>query len=73
MLVFILKGDLFFLSKGAELVSPVMGAMQGRLNESLNAEIAVRLAENGRILFEAVGRHAGLEVVYPEKLTAGMD
>lgn len=50
--------------KGAtgELVSPIQGNMAGKVNESLNAKIHVRLLKNGNLIFDDWGRNAGLEV-----------
>ena len=47
---------------GTALVLPISGAMTGKINESLQATVEVELFENGRRIFEDVGRHAGLEV-----------
>lgn len=47
---------------GAELRSPVQGLMQGRVNESLQARIGIRLYEGSRLLLSGTGLHAGLEV-----------
>jgi tocopherol cyclase len=52
--------------RGAELRTPVVGAMQGRLSESLTAETRVRLyslvGNVASLLFEGTGRHTGLEI-----------
>ncbi|MFK7947593.1 MAG: tocopherol cyclase family protein [Saprospiraceae bacterium] len=59
--------------KGAtgELVSPIQGNMAGKVNESLDAKIHVRLLKNGQLVFDDWGRNAGLEVAgeYHELLT----
>jgi hypothetical protein len=51
---------------GAELRSPAMGAMEGRMSESLTSETRVRLYALVRnvasLLFEGIGRHTGLEI-----------
>jgi hypothetical protein len=50
------------------LQSPNQGAMKGRIAETLTAEIHVRLSERrrlgrrGDVVFEGVGRSAGLEI-----------
>jgi hypothetical protein len=36
--------------------------MVGKVNESLQAEIEVRFFEKEQLIFEGVGRNAGLEV-----------
>lgn len=48
---------------GTALISPLSGAMTGKINESLQAVLQVALLENGRIIFEGKGENAGLEVV----------
>ena len=52
--------------RGAELKTPVLGAMQGRLSESLAAETNVRLfmldGSVTNLIFEGTGRHSGLEI-----------
>lgn len=52
--------------KGAELKTPVMGDMQGRLSESLSAVAQLKLFQISkgfeRIVFEGAGRHTGLEI-----------
>ncbi len=53
---------------GAELASPIEGAMEGRIKESLAATVAVRLEADGRTLFAGSGGNAGLEVVNPDAL-----
>lgn len=49
------------------LAAPVSGAMAGKVNESLQSVIQIRLTEHGRTLYEGEGRHAGLEVAGPAK------
>lgn len=51
-------------AEGAELASPILGFMDGRVKESMDASIHVVLKslKTGEILFEEVGVHAGLEV-----------
>ena len=43
------------------LVAPIKGDMTGKVNESLQAEVAVKFYENGKLLYEGTGRNAGLE------------
>jgi hypothetical protein len=47
-----------------ELASPLLGFMNGRINESMTSEIEVQLFDklNQRVLFQDTGRNAGLEV-----------
>ncbi len=47
-----------------ELASPIQGLMDGRIEESMNARIEVKLTDrkSGKIIFNDVGRNAGLEV-----------
>jgi hypothetical protein len=46
------------------LASPILGLMDGRIEESMNARIEVMLTDrkSGEIIFNDVGRNAGLEV-----------
>ncbi len=58
-------------SDGGDLVSPVQGGMEGRVNETLTARLQVRLEVGKDCIFEGQGRMAGLEVAgpYQELLT----
>ncbi len=47
---------------GSALLFPITGDMTGKINESLQATLEVELLENGRRIFAATGRHAGLEL-----------
>lgn len=47
---------------GVALVSPLSGAMTGKIQESLEAEIQVEFLENGKRVFEGTGTSAGLEL-----------
>ena len=49
-------------AEGADLRSPIEGAMAGKVNESLRARLAVELLEHGEQVFCGLGRHAGLEI-----------
>ena len=51
-------------SEGGLLHAPYRSAMLQRVTESLTATVAVKLIElsNKRVIFEDVGRHAGLEI-----------
>ncbi|TVR59944.1 MAG: hypothetical protein EA426_06350 [Spirochaetaceae bacterium] len=53
---------------GADLASPDVGAMKGRVNETLESRVHVTVTQKGRAIFEGVGENAGLEVVHPELL-----
>jgi tocopherol cyclase len=46
------------------LASPISGFMDGRINESMTAKIEIKLTDNSnnKIIFEDIGRNAGLEV-----------
>lgn len=55
-------------ARGAELASPIEGAMEGRIRESLAATLTVRLEDGGRTVFAGTGVNAGLEVVNPAAL-----
>lgn len=52
-------------SEGVSLVSPLSGAMTGKINESLKARIDVEFRQNGKRVFEGTGTSAGLEVALP--------
>jgi len=54
--------------KSARLASPVMGAMDGRIDESMDAEIRVSLSRSGRVVMEDCGRCGGFEMVRPQVL-----
>jgi len=51
-------------SESTELASPINGFMDGKIEESMEAEIHVKLIEkkSGKILLEDIGYNAGLEV-----------
>ena len=46
------------------LASPILGLMDGRIEESMNAQVEVNLTDRktGKTIFNDVGRNAGLEV-----------
>lgn len=48
-----------------ELISPLSGKMTGKVNESMQATVAISLYDEGKLIFEGKGRHAGLEVAGP--------
>ena len=47
---------------GSDLISPVSGHMTGKINESMQGNLEVKLFETDRLIFEGTGRNAGLEV-----------
>lgn len=49
-------------AEGAPLVSPLDGAMAGKVNESMTARVEVILTEKGETLFEGTGEMAGMEM-----------
>ncbi len=56
-------------SEGIPLKGPTRQDMGMRVDESLSARVHVRLSTlDGSTLFEDTGRHAGLEIVNPERL-----
>jgi tocopherol cyclase len=59
--------------QGVELASPILGAMSGRIEETLGATIEIRLSEDGVSRFAGTGRSAGLEVVRAEELQRGRE
>ncbi len=50
---------------GGELVAPISGAMEGRVNESMSSRIGLRLFDKGKLVLEEEGRRAALEVAGP--------
>lgn len=58
---------------GAVLASPVAGAMQGRIEETLRAQVDVELSQAGRAVFRGRGTDAGLEVIQPALLLRGRE
>ena len=52
-----------YRSFGSELFSPIMGSMNGRINESLNSSLDVELVNENEIVFNEVGTNAGLEII----------
>ncbi|PHI21690.1 hypothetical protein CEQ90_01425 [Lewinellaceae bacterium SD302] len=58
---------------GGDLASPIQGAMTGKINESLRAELAVSFRYRGELLYEGEAGWAGLEVTdNAEKALAGI-
>jgi len=53
---------------GAELISPMKGSMQGKLEESLQSELDIRLSIDGTVVYEGLGTSAGLEIAGPLEL-----
>ena len=50
-------------SESTSLASPILGYMDGRINESMSAEIDVVLIDkNNSIVFSGTGRNSGLEI-----------
>ncbi|MGB3801322.1 MAG: tocopherol cyclase family protein [Lewinella sp.] len=47
---------------GGDLASPIGGSMTGKINESLRAELTVRLERNGQCIYDGTACWAGLEV-----------
>lgn len=52
-------------AEGANLVSPIAGAMAGKVNESLLAEVRLNFYDKDDLVYTGVGRNAGLEVAGP--------
>lgn len=48
--------------KTGELISPISGAMAGKVNESLTATLEVTLKKGGTLIYSGKGRNAGLEI-----------
>lgn len=49
------------------LAAPLSGAMTGKVSESLQSLLHIRLTDHGHTVYEGEGRHAGLEVAGPAK------
>lgn len=49
-------------AKGGQLISPTPTGMVGKINESLQATLAVRYEKNGQTLYDGPAKWAGLEV-----------
>lgn len=47
---------------GAQLVSPISGEMTGKVNESMQAVLAVSFYERGKLRYTGEGKNAGLEL-----------
>ena len=47
---------------GGQLASPIGGAMTGKINESLQAEVAVVLERSDQVVYQGIASWAGLEV-----------
>jgi tocopherol cyclase len=50
---------------GANLASPISGAMAGKVNESMLATVSLSFYDKGRLIYAGTGRNAGLEVAGP--------
>lgn len=53
---------------GSELRSPIFGRMDGRIEETLDAQVELRLSTAGTTIFKGTGRHTGFEAHRPEVL-----
>lgn len=49
-------------AEGTALISPISGAMAGKINESLQAHLQVELLQKGKRIFEGRSRTSGLEL-----------
>jgi hypothetical protein len=54
--------------QSAQLASPVMGAMEGRISESIDSLFKVTLLKQGKVIMDDVGRCGGFEIINPEVL-----
>lgn len=52
-------------AEGGELLSPLSGHMTGKVNESMQAKIDVKLFKKDQLIFSGTGRNSGLEVAGP--------
>ncbi|MFC2159254.1 tocopherol cyclase family protein [Actinomycetota bacterium] len=57
--------------KSATLLSPILGAMEGRITESTDAEVNIKLERKNskELVFEDTGYFGGLEIIKPEVLS----
>lgn len=60
-------------AEGVDLRAPVVGRMDGRVNETLTAILATELRVAGHVVFSDTGRHGGLEVVDPDRITSYLE
>jgi tocopherol cyclase len=53
-----------FRKDATELASPILGLMDGRISESMESEVRIRLSQvsDGKVIFEDLGRNVALEV-----------
>jgi hypothetical protein len=54
--------------QSAQLASPMMGAMDGRINESIDSLVKVTLLKKNKVIVDDTGRCGGFEIVNPEVL-----
>lgn len=47
---------------GVDLISPISGDMKGKVNESIQAQLDVKLYEKEQLLFSGTGRNSGMEL-----------
>ena len=52
-------------AEGGDLISPISGHMTGKVNESMQAKIEVKLFKKDQLIFSGTGRNSGLEVAGP--------
>ncbi len=52
-------------SEGGDLISPISGHMTGKVNESMQAKIEVKLFKKDQLIFSGTGRNSGLELGGP--------
>jgi hypothetical protein len=57
-------------SKSSNLAAPLLGAMEGRIEESMQAELHLTLKERttGMVVYSGVGTMAGLEIAGPVEI-----
>ncbi len=52
-------------AEGGDLISPVLGEMRGKVNESMQSTVSVEFYDRKQLIFSGAGRNAGLEVAGP--------
>lgn len=49
-------------ARTAELISPISGGMRGKVNESLDAIVEIKLMKGSHVIYQGIGKHTGLEI-----------
>ena len=49
-------------ARTAELISPITGGMRGKVNESIDAIVEIKLMKGDEVIYQGTGKHTGLEI-----------